>query len=375
MKSNMQAQLMRVVGADDGHDTVKLCLGYEEGKGYLYGSHKSRAVAGLEQSIGVGISTPNAFETEGKRFTIADGQSLLRALDTRMDGFPVSDLNRVLVTHALAASDLGDDPVFLVTGLPVDLFYKNGAPNTDLIEAKKESLAKPVQRVGVGRTLATIGKQQVCSEAVSAFYDALISHDGAIDSGVEGLIQDRPVAVVDLGGKTLDIATIAEGVSTIYTKRSGSTNVGAIHLLEQVAERIKSEFQLNQNLPLAHVEQACKTKKFLLFGELKDVSEIVEAACREYLEQVANFFVSKCGDGSDLGAVLFVGGGAALILAVLGPDAFAQIYKGRRLIAEDPEFANARGMWKFAMFLIDVSDRTMPSAAAKAARGGAVAIS
>lgn len=375
MKSNSPVETLRVVGTDDGHDTVKLCFGYEQGKGYLYGYHKSRAVAGLEQSMSVGMRSADAFETEGKRFTIANGQSLLRALDTRMDGFPVSDLNRVLVNHALSASGLGNTPVFLVTGLPVDLYYKNGAPNTELINAKMNSLAKPVTRVGNGPALAGITKQHVCSEAVSAFYDALIAHDGTVDADIDALIQRRPVAVVDLGGKTMDIAVVAENVSTIYSQRSGTANVGVLHLMDRLAERIKSEFQLNQNPPIPFVEEACRTKKYELFGELKDVSAIVEEACREYLEQVANFFVSKAGDGSDLGAVLFVGGGSALLQSGLGAEAFAHVYKGRRLIAQDPEYANARGMWKFGMFVLSEQDRAIQSAAApKAGRGSTVTL-
>lgn len=69
---------------------------------------------------------------------------------------------------------------------------------------------------------------------------------------------------------------------------------------------------------------------------MHDVSEIVETACHEYLAEAQSFFVSKVGDGSDLGAIIFVGGGAALIRSALGDDAFADVFCGKRIIAKDP---------------------------------------
>ncbi|SIR80288.1 plasmid segregation actin-type ATPase ParM [Janthinobacterium sp. TND4EL3] len=362
MSINSQTETLMIVGVDDGHDTIKSCWGWDKETGsFKYGYHKARAVEGLQQVMSVGShsSTGGAYETEGQRFTVAGSQNLLRTLDTRIDGYPISDLNRTLVCHSLAACGLGDTPVLLITGLPVDQYYKNGAPNHALIGKKIESLAKPVTRIGKGPGLARILKQSVISEAIAAFYDVLIRPDGTFDADIESLISRRPVGVVDLGGKTLDIVVVAENVSSVYNDRSGTSNIGVLHLLDKVADRIKSEYDLNSNPPLPFVEQACRTKKYELFGEIVDVSHIIEEACKDYLTLVKNYFVTKAGDGSDLGAVLFVGGGTALILSALGADAFASIYKGKRIIVSEPEYANARGMWKYGTFVLNASERTM----------------
>lgn len=364
MSVNSQAETLLVVGTDDGHDTIKTCFGWDQDTGFQYGYHKSRAVAGLEQVaiLGVGKGSGGAYATEGQRFTIADGQGLLRSLDTRMDGYPVSDLNRTLVNHALADCGLAEVPIYLITSLPVDQYYKAGAANTQLIDAKKASLTKPVERIGAGPGLAKIRTQSVVAEGIAAFYDAFVYPDGTFDTTIEQLIESRPIAVVDLGGKTLDIAVVAENAMSVYNDRSGTANIGVLSLIDKVGERIKSEFQLNTNPPAVYVEAACRTKQYALFGEAKDVSAIVEGACAEYLAEVKNYFVSKLRDGADLGAVIFVGGGTALIQTVLGADAFASIYKGRRFIPERPEFANARGMWKFGMFLAHEDLRKLPTA-------------
>lgn len=364
MGSNSQKETQLVVGLDDGHDTNKVCFGWDEAaKAWRYGYFKSRAVEGLQQvmSMGGGDNAGGAYETAGRRFTVAGSQNLLQALDTRMAGYPLSDLNRTLVTHSLAACGLGDAPVYLITGLPVDQYYKNGAPNEDLIGKKIESLATPVSRVGKGPALATIYGQSVVSEATAAFYDALIQHDGEYDPGIEAIISRRPVAVMDLGGKTTDLVVVAENVSSVYKDQSGTKDIGVLQLLDQVAEQIKSEFGLNDNPPLPYVEEACRTKKYELFGENVDVSHIIVSACEAYLGRIKNFFVSKLRDGSTVGALIFVGGGTALIQSALGDEAFASIYKGKRFIAKEPEYANARGMWKFGMYVLDPAERTIRS--------------
>jgi plasmid segregation protein ParM len=348
------------IGQDDGHDTIKTCYGYDKESGkYLYGYHKSRAVEGLQQILSVGSKQGVAYETEGRSYTVADGQALIRALDTRSSDYPYSDLNRILVNHALADCGLNTAPLYLITGLPVDQYYKGAKPNMELIDKKKGSLAKHVRRHGAGPAMATILKQNVVSEAIAAFYDALIEHDGQLDTVIEQLIARRPVAVIDLGGKTLDIAVVVENVAGVYNDRSGTENIGVLALITKVAARIKSKFNLNNDPPASYIEEAFRTKRYELFGVLEDVSDIIDLSCQEYLGDVRNFFLNKVGDGSDLGAVIFVGGGTALIQSALGNEAFASVYKGTRIVAKDPEYANARGMWKFASYVISAEERVI----------------
>lgn len=361
----MKQQLIGI-GQDDGHDTIKTCFGYDTAtSSYRYGYHKSRASAGLQQVMSVGNQHGSAYETEGQQFTVATGQALLRTIDTRMVNYPVSDLNRTLVNHALSEVGLGGQSLYLVTGLPVDQYYKDSKPNVELIESKMQSLAKPVARIGAGNPMANIVRQKVVSEAIAAFYDALINHDGTQNASIQQIISRRPVAVVDMGGKTLDIAVVIENVGGVYGHRSGTENIGVLNLITKVGARLKSQFNLSNDPPAKYVEEALRTKQYEFFGQSHDVSQIIEQAVQEYVGEVTNFFVAKVGDGSDLGAVIFVGGGTALIRSALGDAAFSSIFQGKCLVADDPEFANARGMWKFANFLLTAEDRTVDVPAAE----------
>jgi plasmid segregation protein ParM len=110
MSSNSQKETQLVVELGNGHDTHKVCCGWDnEADAWRYGYYKSRAVEGLQQvmSMGSADSAGGAYETEGTRHTVAGSQNLLQALDTRMAGCPLSDLNCTLVTHALVACGLG----------------------------------------------------------------------------------------------------------------------------------------------------------------------------------------------------------------------------------------------------------------------------
>lgn len=166
---------------------------------------------------------------------------------------------------------------------------------------------------------------------------------------------------MDLGGKTTDFVVVAEDVVFVYKDQSGTKDIGVLQLLDQAAERIKCEFALNDNPPLPYVQQACRAKKYELFDGDVDVSHIIVAACEAYLDRVKNFFVSELRDGSAIGAVIFAGGGTALAQSALGDEAFASIFKGKCIIAKEPGYANARGMWKSGMYVLDPVERTIYS--------------
>lgn len=351
-KNTITPPAARKVGCDDGHDSIKTCWGFDRATDqYLCTLVRSKAAQGIHQVIDLSGTGGVAYETSGKTYSVTGDHALNHAMDTRVLEYPLSDLNRILVAHALTKSGFSGSNVSIVTGLPVDQFYLNSGPNKTLISNKTESLLKPVRAVGKSLPSATITSHKCVSEAIAAFYDALLNGDGTVNDDMQNIINRRPVAVVDLGGKTLDLAVIAERADGIYNARSGTVNVGVISLYDEVTALIKAKFALNNDPPLAYIEESFRSNSYELFGEPNDVSDIIETCCQQYAEAVKAEFTKKIGDGSDLGAVIFVGGGTALLLSALGQDIFKSIYKGKTIIPADPEFSNARGMWKAAEYI------------------------
>jgi plasmid segregation protein ParM len=87
-----------------------------------------------------------------------------------------------------------------------------------------------------------------------------------------------------------------------------------------------------------------------LFGRDYDVTAEVAAAKQELVERLYAETRRQLGRAMELDRVLFVGGGA-VVLADHMSDWFPN-----QLIAEQPAFANARGMLKYLQFVCERSD-------------------
>ncbi|WP_342051243.1 MULTISPECIES: ParM/StbA family protein [unclassified Cupriavidus] len=336
------------VGVDDGHFGIKVVAG--PGRSFVM---PARAWAGklLTAQFNDGQVAGNVYETaDGEFVTITANDVAAPAVDTRSGDYPTSSVNRALVAHALVEAGVSGQQVSIVTGLPVDRFYLHGSKNIDLIEAKKSSLLRPLARpVGSDGlpALATVVEHAVISEAVAAFLDALLDFDGNEDPEFGEISEDYPVAVVDVGGKTTDIAVVREGGGGLYSEKSGTAEVGALYLYDQLDRRLREQFQLKEEVPFAYRKRAIETGSYMLWGKKHDVSQLVGEALDDFAVQVGHEVSKRLKDASMFGRTLFVGGGARLL-----GSRRAQVFPGVPgegiWIPEEPEFANARGMYKAA---------------------------
>lgn len=340
-----------VVGMDDGHDTINVCSGFDSRtQEYSYLAIKSLAVSGLDQMVALGNSD-SAYETEGELLTVAQENALANHLETRFMDYPKSNLNRVLVHHALYLAGYSGKDVNLITGLPVDRYYVGGEVNDKLVQEKSESLKKGIKNLNPAISQTNVAISKVASEGIAAVYDALFDGEGNMNVEFATIVENKPVSVIDLGGGTLDIATVAERAKSIYANKSGTFPIGVISLKENIAALIKAEFGLSNEPPATYIDQAIRTKTYDVFGKLVNIESILQKAARPYVEQVKNAIIKKIGDGSDLGLIIFVGGGAAIIETIFGKEIFSEIVRQKVFIPEQPEYANARGFWKAGMYI------------------------
>ena len=340
------------IGCDDGRDSIKVVTGFNsESNSFNCFAIKSQAVRGKEQLTSFKGKADSAYCTEDVWFSVSGSNtSLAKYADTRYYEYQTSAHNRILIQHALLEANLSGQTVALATGLPLDLYYSGDGLNNDLISMKKASLLKPVTNFN-NTPPVTISSSMVLGEGVAAAYDCLLNNDGSVNEEFYAMTLKRPITVIDLGGMTTDIATIIEGVGGVYRDQSGSADLGAIELIKDIGITLKSKLCLNNIPPDNFIEESFKTHTYEVLGRTEDISEILVKAAKNYVNKIEDFFVSKCRDGSNLGAVIFVGGGAALIQQILGQKGFSQIYKGKIILAPNPQFANAIGLWKAANYL------------------------
>lgn len=330
------------VGVDDGHYAVKVVT--EDGRCL---SVPSRARAGRHL-----ISwQPGGEDSEGGLYTTDEGVAytvhphLGECADTRFRDFPKSDLNRVLVHHALRRAGFGGQPVSIATGLPVAYYYLGGVQNHALIAAKIANLARPVQcEEG---PCAQIVRNVVTTEAIAAYFDAIMDMDGTPTAAYDET-QAGAVGVIDVGGKTTDCAVILPGGGHVDTNRSGSSDVGVLQLSDAVEAKLRAQFGFD-NVPPRMVESAIATGFIRIYGRQEPVAKIIEDARQALAESIMSIVRSKIGNGKDLEWVLFVGGGSIVMRHYLMGH-----FPNARM-PERPEYANARGMLKVAKFVSTAS--------------------
>lgn len=324
----------RVVGIDDGRAYTKLYAG--EGiqlkirTSVMSGKGAGNIGFSNNSTMDVGI-----YESEGLAYTIGD---TVEGEDTRFEEFDGSVINRVAIHHALIKAGFGGVDVSVWTGLPVNAFYFGGSINNEKIADKRSKIKLPVTNIN-GIATANIIENRVCSEALASWLDYVLTDEGTEKPGAD---MSNPYGVVDFGGRTLDTLWL-NPPTTINYKRSGSEEIGVLNLFDLIETKICKKFKIS-NVSRNALENIVRTKKFKSFGEEHDVTDIYASSAEEIAAKIEREIQRRFGSASDLEKILFVGGGAAAIPMI------ADRYPNAVLI-ENPEFSNARGMYKYGMMI------------------------
>lgn len=318
---------------DDGFRQMKtLAPDYED-------AFASMARAGFTLST-MGQSQDDAglggYETNGRQFTVdpdLDGE------DTRFDDYAVSDINRVLVHHALHRAGLAGKKIVLGTGLPFQIYFnEDNTVNQKLIERKIQNLSVEVKPLN-GAAAPVIVTQRVFAQGLSACIDYVTDDKGNYRSNFD---RSAPIAVVDIGGRTTDSVVLLGGDKVDHSV-SGTGNIGISNVYDKISADLRAKFNVN-SIRLVTIENAVRTNKIRFRGQEHDIAEIIKEAVSEVGPQIMREVQRRIGDAAEMSEVLLVGGGATLMEKVM------RDYYPHCVVPENPEFANARGMLKFLRF-------------------------
>lgn len=322
-----------LVAIDDGYAQTKLFGEGADGKPvkFMMRSALRSGRYGLVSLSGAGGI--GSYETEeGDAFTVSED---IEAEGTQFDSFHTSTMNRVLVHHALLSAGYGEMGVNLITGLPVSDYFFDGLRDEDKIEAKRANLAKRVTNTASKQKVADILSIRVGCQAVAAFVDYFLD-----ENLEERDVKIGKVAVIDVGGRTTDVALIRNGTQ-FDDSVSGTENIGVLDVYNTLAKSVRAKFRTRDKYPLTIMDRAVREKRITLWGEDHDIGEMVDQIVREHETKIAREVERRLGGASNVDTLLFVGGGAALFHGIA--DHFRN-----GVMAEDPEFANARGLYKYA---------------------------
>ena len=285
------------------------------------------------------------YQTGGTVYSIGE----VDAESTRYDGYAASALNRAIVQHALQCADLEGKNIIAVSGMPVSAFYgKSGARRVGDIEGKRENLLVPVTPLG-GASSADVVEHQVIPEALAAWYDHVVLPDGDGGASLDYLHAVAPIAVVDIGGRTIDTVVVRD--RGIIHASSGSYTLGILDAIESFTDAIEERFDVS--LPdRSMVAHAFETGSIPIYGRMYDVSNEVDRAKRELTERLHAHVRRQLGSGAELHQVLMVGGGALALR-----DHIDRWFPNQ-VTAKQPAFANARGMLKYLRYVCNDAEST-----------------
>lgn len=324
-----------LVAIDDGYAQTKLFGDGPDGKPVKFVMRSSCRPGRYGLGAISGTGAVGSYETvEGDQFTVSED---IEAEDTKFDGFHTSTMNRVLVNHALVGAGYGGKDVNLITGLPVADFFVDDEKDVEKIATKQENLRKGVKLTSSSNPMPNIVNVRVGCQAVAAWVDYVLDDDMRERHDTSGAI-----AIVDVGGRTTDIAVVIGGQAVDHS-RSGTENIGVLDVYGALAKAVRTKFKTRDKFPLAQMDEAVRSGAVKLWGQQHDVTDLVKSVISEHEGKIVREVERRLGSGSTLAAIVFVGGGSALFKSI------AQRFPNG-VMADDPEFANARGLYKYARY-------------------------
>lgn len=323
------------VGVDDGFREVKASPAKGGELSFASLVRPGFVMTSIGDDAGLG-----GYETNGRQFTVdpaIDGE------DTRFADFALSDINRVLVNHALHKAGMSGKQVILATGLPYQSFFQPGTnqPNQELIDKKIQSLEMAVSSLD-GAPAPIIVRQHVTAQGLAAYVDYMTDDNGNVPKGVD---IDASIAVIDVGGRTTDCVTVYGGGKLDHAA-SGTGDIGISNMFDIVHNELCREFNVSK-ISLNSLSSVVRTRKIRLRAQTHDVGPLIDRAVNEIGDQILREIKRKIGEGAELEKILLVGGGAALMESLV-----KQAYP-HCVVPAGPEYANARGMRKYVQYLAE----------------------
>jgi plasmid segregation protein ParM len=326
-----------LVAIDNGYDWTKVVT---RDRQLCLPTSVTRSSHVIARAIdGPRVVSDRRYKINGTVYTV--GAEVPNPIDTRNDEFPYSDANLAVVVEALRrALPEGTEQVHVVTNLPVNRFYVSTGERREFDLARKAAAWRRTIRDMSGAALPRIDAFTAISEAVAAWCDYVIGPDLRLNNQRFGAL----TAIVDIGGRTTDIALVKEG--DIHLQQSGTRDIGTLNLAAVVRRRVEDHCPSIDPRSHSSIETAIRQGTIRVGNREIDVRDALEREKTNLLELIENFVVSRFGQiRADIQHILFVGGGSALL------EPYLRVRFPEAEFAPEPQMANARGLYKSECYL------------------------
>lgn len=245
------------------------------------------------------------------------------ALETTDVSHQYDEISRLNVHHA---SVITPQEVHVYVTLPLSQFYTSlGETNDENIQRKKDNLLKPIERFVDGK------RQSFNIVAVTVFPESLSAVTRA--DGLEKIDSFESSLVIDLGGTTLDIASITGQLEQI-SKVKGFDRIGCSVIYDEIRRYLKSEKLISSNAYIQHLIGNRENKFALKVAD--DKRDNLFAAVQEALNKLQVMVVKATSQVEETPHNVFLVGGGSYFIS----EAISQHFVNSNIIViDEPQFA------------------------------------
>jgi plasmid segregation protein ParM len=223
----------------------------------------------------------------------------------------------------------------IVTGLPVAFYDRDRQTLQDQFLGEHRVLRE-------GRTTQVFRVQdcRVIPQPFGTIFTMAIDEKGRI---LDNEYSTGNIGVIDIGGKTTNLLSVnrLEEISD----NTASVNQGAWDAVRAFRAIAETEYPGLEDLKDHEVTQAIIDRKQQYYNKTIDLSSVVDSI----LDPMAEAIISQAGNlwnsGALLNSILITGGGALLL------GHYIKKNFPHAVVVDDPIYANAKGYYKFGLFV------------------------
>jgi plasmid segregation protein ParM len=269
---------------------------------------------------------------------LAERQSNVRSFTLDQDQF-IASFARIMAVTALARLTERNEPVRVVTGLPISYYRRHRDELSKLLTGKHE--AAQVDHTGARtETVINVSHVRVIPQPFGSLFNHMLSDLAEV--GDKRFVQEK-VGIIDVGFRTCD-CTIAD--KTRYSERgSQTTDSGIAKAYAAIAAKLKELTGIN--VEVYRLYDAVARGAIKVRGKTIDLKPLVDEAFGKLASSIAAEVDRLWADDWDMDLMIITGGGGAALAPYLRPLLSGEVMALDA--ATDARVNNVRGYWKYGM--------------------------
>lgn len=334
--------MKHVVAVDVGFGFVKVLS--TNGLRAIFPASIGTAITRKDLGIGVGSA-----DNEENIEVVINGEGyFVGELSRKMlENAPVFEKDRRnkrtlnLIATAIQLVNPENEPVYLVTGLPLEQFSDDKVGFKEYLDGKKFNVEWITGTHKGKHIFTTIDDSFICPQGAAAIMASLSHADGTLKFP-EYMYEGSRIALIDVGFKTTDVMVVEvtannRSFAPVHTMSFTLDEVGMSKISSRVKEHFKTEFKQDMTSHMLH--QALKGLPFAVNGQRTEYKDVLERIQKELAMEVVVKTKEKWRDNESTLSCAFLAGGGAIDLK----EHITEQFRTNTFVIEDSQYANAIG--------------------------------